>query len=630
MANEVKITVTAEDKASAQVDQIGKSITGLKTVIAGTAAGFAAFRVAEQVFDTIKQSITSAIKAAEDLNVVQAQTEAVLRSTGGAAGITAREIGDLAASLEQMSGIDEVAIQGAENLLLTFTNIGQDVFPQASQAVLDMSVALGQDLKSSAIQLGKALQDPVEGVTALRRVGVNFNETQRDMIESMVKAGDTAGAQAYILRELQTEFGGSAKAAEDARGGINRARDAFDDAQRDIAQLFIPVIHEAQKSAIGLAADLFQYLKPALTTIAATAIGMSGDWSRAWGMLPDSMRTDETVNNMLLIINTMNTLIDTLKFVVNAAIGAANALVAVGKALLISGLAMSGNFDEMKNQIESLQKGEGFIKTFAYSGFKTAAEIKSQMGAGSLTRGIDMGAVIDDVNNYYATTKAAQEGLSNSAKKTKETVDEMAQEMQRIQDKFLADQVEAYIAGGDKAVTEVKASQQKILAEALTVAQHIADTYGVKVSDVVGLALDELTQRSDKLAQAAKAASQAAFDLTTQLWRQAGGSNMSAQSAQGLAAIAQAATMGLSGYTTAEGKFIATGGTGDITKALEMGLLRDTFGMGGGGTIGGTTTVVNVNAGVIGDPAAAGKAVADAINKAANTNGPLISAGAVQ
>jgi hypothetical protein len=76
-----------------------------------------------------------------------------------------------------------------------------------------MSTALGTDLKSASIQVGKALQDPILGITALRRVGVNFNEEQQELIKTMVETGDVIGAQKYILQELATEFGGSALAA---------------------------------------------------------------------------------------------------------------------------------------------------------------------------------------------------------------------------------------------------------------------------------------------------------------------------------------------------------------------------------------------------------------------------------
>jgi hypothetical protein len=183
---------------------------------------FAAFqKVLQFVTGVVKDSVAEFAKH----EAVVAQTAAVLKSTSQAAGITAVEVGNLASKLAGLSTYEDDAIQGAENLLLTFTKIGKDVFPQATEIVMDMSTALGQDLKSSAIQVGKALQDPILGVTALRRVGVNFNETQMETIKNLVKTGQSAKAQARIMKELQTEFGGSAKAARDTFGGALKALD---------------------------------------------------------------------------------------------------------------------------------------------------------------------------------------------------------------------------------------------------------------------------------------------------------------------------------------------------------------------------------------------------------------------
>ena len=124
---------------------------------------------------------------------------------------------------------DETVV-GAENILLTFTKIGHDVLPTAVEAVLDMSTALGQDLKSSALAVGKSLNNPIRGVTALQRVGVSFTEAERVMIKALADAGDVAGAQTVILGELQTEFGGSARAARETLGGALAAlRNSFGD-----------------------------------------------------------------------------------------------------------------------------------------------------------------------------------------------------------------------------------------------------------------------------------------------------------------------------------------------------------------------------------------------------------------
>jgi hypothetical protein len=63
---------------------------------------------------------------------------------------------------------------------------------------------MGTDMKGAAIQVGKALQDPVHGISALRRVGVNFNESQVETIKKLVETGQAAKAQGLILAELNT------------------------------------------------------------------------------------------------------------------------------------------------------------------------------------------------------------------------------------------------------------------------------------------------------------------------------------------------------------------------------------------------------------------------------------------
>lgn len=211
--NEVVIKITGQDNASAALKGVGQQASGLGGIFktaAGTALGFAG---ALGGIAAVKGAFNFIIGGAMEAQQVMAQTEAVLKSTGNVAGFTAQEINNMADELSKTRPIDDEVIQKAENLLLTFTNIGHDVFPQATKAILDMSVAMGQDLQSTTIQVGKALQSPVEGATALQRVGVRLSDSQKELIESLVAVGDTAGAQAIILRELETEFGGSAEAA---------------------------------------------------------------------------------------------------------------------------------------------------------------------------------------------------------------------------------------------------------------------------------------------------------------------------------------------------------------------------------------------------------------------------------
>ncbi len=91
-----------------------------------------------------------------------------------------------------------------------------------------MSAVMGQDLTSSMVQLGKALNDPIVGVGALAEVGVSFTAAQREQIAVLQQSGNIMGAQSIILAELNAEFGGAATAIRDTfAGSVSAAMNAF-------------------------------------------------------------------------------------------------------------------------------------------------------------------------------------------------------------------------------------------------------------------------------------------------------------------------------------------------------------------------------------------------------------------
>jgi hypothetical protein len=197
-----------------------RSIGGVfASSIGGLATGFAAI-AGIKVF-------AGFVADARESNKIARITAQAIKSTGGAANVTAGQVGKLAEAISNKTGKDDEAIQSGQNLLLTFTNIrnetgkGNDIFNQASQAIVDMTAALNNGevsssgLKASSIQLGKALNDPIKGVTALRKVGVSFTEQQTKQIKKLVESGRTLDAQKIILRELGKEFGGAAAASTD-------------------------------------------------------------------------------------------------------------------------------------------------------------------------------------------------------------------------------------------------------------------------------------------------------------------------------------------------------------------------------------------------------------------------------
>lgn len=221
MADEkVIVEATTEDDASGPlkklantVEDLGERMQASLKEAEGASKAFAAGIVAAGAI--VSAVAVVSINAARDQIAVDKQLEAVLKSTSNAVGLTADEIRDMASALSEVTNYGDDAIQQGQNMLLTFTKIGKDVFPLATQTMLDMSAAMGTDLKNTAIQLGKALNDPIAGVSALRKVGVALTEEQEAMIKSFMAVGDIASAQKVVLNELAVEFGGVAQAVAD-------------------------------------------------------------------------------------------------------------------------------------------------------------------------------------------------------------------------------------------------------------------------------------------------------------------------------------------------------------------------------------------------------------------------------
>lgn len=195
-----------------------------------------------------------------ELEKVTAQTNAVIKSTHGVAGETAKAIIDLSNKYEDLNAtIDNKVIQSAENLLLTFTSVRKNAFEPALQAALDMNQALGGGeggLQGTIIQVGKALQDPILGLTALRRVGVNFSLEQQKQIKTLIAHNKLYEAQKLILAELTKEFGGSfAAAGKTATGTFATLGDAIEDVQAGLAKALLPALTDVAKELTSLVKD---------------------------------------------------------------------------------------------------------------------------------------------------------------------------------------------------------------------------------------------------------------------------------------------------------------------------------------------------------------------------------------
>ena len=272
--NSVIIDVIAVDKASSVFGNIGAALG--RIAFAATAAGIAL------VSKTLMDSVKSAIESEKAI----AQLNAVLLSTDHAAGMSIEALQDQATALQNVTTFSDEVINSGQAMLLTFTNIGRDVFPMATEAILNMAQEFGS-VDQAAVQLGKALNNPIEGLGALQRIGVKFTEEQKKLVEGFIKAGDIESAQKIILQELQVEFGGLAKAmGRTTEGKLKILANQLDNLKEKIGGPLLGLLVEGADA-------ITNFINSADFTDFFDAL-VSGDWEKVMGTIAEKAR--EMVN----------------------------------------------------------------------------------------------------------------------------------------------------------------------------------------------------------------------------------------------------------------------------------------------------------------------------------------------
>jgi len=218
--------------------------------VAGVAAGM--FTTAIAVGSKFVQMANEQIRS-------EARLEAVLKATGNAAGFTSDQLKKQAAALQEVAGLgDEVIMQG-QAILATFKNVSGEAFERTTKAALDLAAVTGQDLRSSVLQLGKALNDPATQLTALRRSGVSFSDEQVKMVKKLVETNKMLEAQDLILKEIESQFGGASYAMTNTFGGqLIRLQNTLGDIGEEIG-----------KSMIGPLGEITGMMQSAIPTIKA-------------------------------------------------------------------------------------------------------------------------------------------------------------------------------------------------------------------------------------------------------------------------------------------------------------------------------------------------------------------------
>ncbi len=247
----IKISLTGNAKAGIKdlktnLGSLGKSAGSIARGIAVSAT--AAVGVAGAI---VGKNVKSGLESLSQLESAIASVDGALQNAGGdleKGGLSGQRIATWANEIEAAIGaaFDDKDITQATTTLIRFGKVTPGNLRPAMEVMTDLATKTG-DVDSAASLLAKALADPEKAAGKLARSGVILTKEQQKQIKAMVEAGDAAGAQKLLLDALTKTTKGAAAASQGPyQRSLSVLRDVTEDAQRALAEGFLPVIEEVR------------------------------------------------------------------------------------------------------------------------------------------------------------------------------------------------------------------------------------------------------------------------------------------------------------------------------------------------------------------------------------------------
>jgi hypothetical protein len=231
----------------------------------------ATMAIAKGVYDQVAAAVGELINAYSIQEQAEKRLSAVIQATGHAAGFTFNEMKAMAEEMQSVTMFGDEMVLGAQAILATFKSISGETFPRTIEAAADLSAVFGQSLQQSVTMLGKALEDPVAGMGAMKRVGVTLSAQTQKLVKDFVKLGNVEAAQNEILKAVEGQVKGTARAmAADGSGAITQFNNAVDDLKEELGGLIVEVILPTVRGLTDFknaASDLIEVTKALLSPV---------------------------------------------------------------------------------------------------------------------------------------------------------------------------------------------------------------------------------------------------------------------------------------------------------------------------------------------------------------------------
>ena len=512
-SNELLIKINGDPSGfDESLNEVGNSAKTLQQNLGNIA------KVSGVAFAGLTAGIASVVGAFRQQEQAQFQVAAALESTGGIAGLTADELSNMASSLQDVTTFSDDTIARGQSLLLTFTNIRKEAFEPATKAALDLAERMRIDLNSAVLLIGKALNAPTQNLGALTRAGIQFNDEQRELIKTMTESGDVAGAQAIILRELESQNKNAAVAAAQGTGAFLQFQNVLGNIAENLGAVLAPTLINITKRLTVFA----KIIRDNETAVKTLAIGL-GVGAVGAGLVFGLSTLGLLLPNLVAGFGALNFAIIGSTTAVRGLVGATG----VGLLLIAIPLVIQ-NFDELVNFMNG-----PFFAAFAFVEVIIRETIGKFKALGSVVVNIAKGRFSDAVDAAKVAltplpftllkagreaAKAFTDGQNIGQQLEKDRLEKQNAQLQagleqqkRTQQSFAGDQVEQQkvVNGQLEQVSQEKLNslvsiENDLGTELLSIDQSIGDDQVSIFDDTTDRLLSAAQERSNGLAAASE------------------------------------------------------------------------------------------------------------------------------
>jgi len=204
------------------------------TVITGAAGAVVAIATSAALLGS------KAINDYRKLEESEIKLKSIFSNRGVETQKAAQKVFDFANSMQEITTFSRGTIIEASALIAGVTGFTDSKLTNATKIAIDLAATMGEDLSSAAIKVGRALNDPAQGMQALARSGVVFTENQKKYIEVLVASGRIDEARSILKEDLEGRFGGVAEQMAQGTGAFTILTNELKSLSEEIGRTIAP------------------------------------------------------------------------------------------------------------------------------------------------------------------------------------------------------------------------------------------------------------------------------------------------------------------------------------------------------------------------------------------------------